>query len=181
MRRKSTASSSCAAAMCALACAAILFSIGCGKSPVPANDAGKTPAKKAATTPSQQTPAAFSAPRSTAFLSIFSTENPRDPFNPQIKPKVATAAVLTGPQGDAEAPQVIAAIQNGFQGIFASGDERELMVHGVLMRENRESTVTVPINGQLRKLKVKALKIYRNAAELQVEGLSQKVTVPKAR
>jgi hypothetical protein len=49
------------------------------------------------------------------------------------------------------------------------------------MRENRESTVTVPINGQLRKLKVKALKIYRNAAELQVEGLSQKVTVPKAR
>jgi hypothetical protein len=49
------------------------------------------------------------------------------------------------------------------------------------MRENHEATVIVPVNGQHRKLKVKPLKIYRNAAELQVEGVPQAVTVPKPR
>lgn len=181
MRRLSTALNCSATAIAAAAVSVLLLCAGCGKSPSAANESGKTAAKKTSSAPLQQTAASVAAPRSKAFLSVFSTENPRDPFNPQLKSKAANAAVLTGPQTDVDAPQIIAAVQAGFQGIFGFGEDRELMVHGLLVRENRETTLTVPINGQLRKLKVKALKIYRNTAELQVEGLPQTITVPKIR
>lgn len=140
----------------------------------------KTGATKTSTTPVAQTPPTIAAPFTNKFISTFSTENARDPFNPQIKPKGASGPVMTGPQSEMEQPQLLAAIHAGFQGIFGSGDQRLLMVHGVLMPENRETTVVVAIGGQQRRLKIKAVKIYRNAAELQVEGLTQTVTVPKA-
>ena len=164
----------------ASALAAGLLCAGCGKAPAAADNTGKTAAKKTSTTAGAQAQAKVAAAPANAFLSSFSTDYPRDPFHPQIKPKAAVATPLKGPAGDAEAPQVTAAIQAGFQGIFASGGEREVMVHDVLLAENREKTMTVFVNGQPRKLKVKAVKIYRTAAELQVEGLSQTVTVPKA-
>ena len=141
---------------------------------------GKTGATKASTTPAAQTPPLVAAPFTNKFLSTFSVDNPRDPFHPQVKARSASGPVLTGPQSESEQPQVVAAISAGFQGIYGSGDERLLMVHGVLMPENRETTIVVPVGGQPRRLKVKAVKIYRNAAELQVEGLSQTVAVPRA-
>lgn len=140
----------------------------------------KTGATKTSTTPAAQTPPGIAAPFTNKFLSTFSVDNPRDPFHPQAKPKTSSGPVLTGPQSESEQPQVLAAIQAGFQGIYGSGDERLLMVHGVLMPENRETTIVVPVGGQPRRLKVKAVKIYRNTAELQVEGLSQTVAVPRA-
>jgi hypothetical protein len=139
----------------------------------------KTGATKTSTSPAAQTTPAVAAAFTNKFLSVFSTENPRDPFNPQVKPKSGSQPVLTGAQGDLQQPALLAAIQAGFQGIFGGADERLLMVHGVLMPENRETTVVVPVGGQQRRLKIKAVKIYRNAAELQVEGLSQIVAVPK--
>jgi hypothetical protein len=141
---------------------------------------GKTGATKTSTTPAPQTPAPIAAPFTNKFLSVFSTDAPRDPFNPQSRPKSASQPVLTGPQSELEQPALLAAIQNGFQGIFGGAEERLLMVHGVLMPENRETTIVVPVGNQKRRLKVKAVKIYRNAAELQVEGLSQIVAVPRA-
>jgi hypothetical protein len=180
MRRNSTDLIGRGSIIFASALAAALLCAGCGKSPAPANNTAKTAAKKTSTTPAAQTPAKLSAAPANAFLSVFSTDYPRDPFHPQIKPKAATPTALTGPPGDAEAPQISAAIQAGFQGIFGAGAEREVMVHDVLLAENREKTMTVFVNRQPRKLKVKAVKIYRTAAELQVEGLSQLVTVPKA-
>jgi hypothetical protein len=141
---------------------------------------GKTGATKTSTTPAAQTPPAVAAPFTNKFLSTFSVDNPRDPFHPQAKRKTSSTPVLTGPQSESEQPQVVAAISAGFQGIYGSGDERLLMVHGVLMPENRETTIVVPVGGQPRRLKVKAVKIYRNTAELQVEGLSQTIAVPRA-
>ena len=140
----------------------------------------KTGATKTSTPPAAQTTPVVAAPFTNNFLSTFSSDNPRDPFNPQVRPKSASQPVLTGAQGDLQQPALLAAIQAGFQGIFGGTDERLLMVHGVLMPENRETTVVVPVGGQQRRLKIKAVKIYRNAAELQVEGLSQIVAVPKA-
>src|SRR5262245_30962593 len=104
---------------------------------------GKTGATKTSSAPAPQTPPAIAAPFTNKFLSTFSVENPRDPFHPQSKPKSSSGPVLTGPQSESEQPQVLAAIQAGFQGIFGSGDERLLMVHGVLMPENRETTIVV--------------------------------------
>ena len=140
----------------------------------------KTGATKTSTTPAPQTTPPVAAPFTNNFLSTFSSENPRDPFNPQSRPKGASQPVLTGAQGDLQQPALLAAIHAGFQGIFGGADERLLMVHGVLMPENRETVVVVPVGGQQRRLKIKAVKIHRNAAELQVEGLSQIVAVPKA-
>src|ERR1051325_242894 len=181
MRHHSTPMIRHAAVVCAGAFAAILLLAGCGKAPAAQNESVKTGVKKTSTTPPpQQTAAKTAAAPKTAFLSVFSTDNPRDPFHPQIKPKAAATPVIAGVPSDIEAPQLIAAVQNGFQGILASTDERELLVYGVLLRENQQATITVSLKGQQRKLKVKALKIYRNAAQLQVEGLPQPVTLPKA-
>jgi hypothetical protein len=141
---------------------------------------GKTGATKTSTQPAAQTAPAVAAPFTNKFLSTFSVDNPRDPFHPQVKAKPSSGPVLSGSPSESEQPAVVAAISAGFQGIYGSGDERLLMVHGVLMPENRETTIVVPVGGQPRRLKVKAVKIYRNAAELQVEGLSQVIAVPRA-
>ena len=163
-------------------CLAVLF-ILIGNEAYSASDvpAGKTPAKKTSTQAAPVDVGPILPPPTNISLSKFSTDNPRDPFHPQIKPKNAGPTVLAGPQGEAELPTMIAAVQAGFQGIYGAGDDRELLVYGVLLRENHETSVVVPVNGQQRKLKVKALKIFRNFAELQVEGVPQKVTVPKPR
>jgi hypothetical protein len=181
MRRTYTVSIRPASAAVA-SCLAALF-ILIGNKAYSASDlpAGKTPAKKTSTAAIPQATIKIPPPPTNIFLSTFSTENARDPFHPQIKPKAPAATVLAGPQGETEQAQVAGAVQAGFQGIYGTGDDRVVMVHGVLVPENRETPITVPINGQPRKLKVKALKISRNVAELQVEGLSQVITVPKAR
>jgi hypothetical protein len=142
---------------------------------------GKTPAKKTSTTPPAQASVTVPPLPTNTFVSVFSTDNPRDPFHPNIKSKRASQPVLTGVPGDLDQSQLVTVVQNGFQGIYGTGDERLLMVHGMLMPENRETTIVVSVNGQQRKLKVKALKIYRNTAQVQVEGLPQPITVPKAR
>jgi len=181
MRRNSTALIERSPLKFAAVLMAVLFGAGCGKPAAPANNASGTPAKKTSSAAVAQTPAKVAGAPANAFLSVFSTDNPRDPFHPQIKPKSTAPTVLTGPPVDAEAPQIIASIQGGFQGIFGLQGEREVMVHDVLLPENREKTVSVFVNGQIRKLKVKAVKIYRTTAELQVEGISQLIAVPKNR
>jgi hypothetical protein len=143
--------------------------------------AAKTPAKKTTSAAAPAATFAVPPPPTNIVVSVFSTDNPRDPFHPQNRAKSPSATALAGPQGEAEQGQTATALQAGFQGIYGSGEDRELLVYGVLLRENHDATVIVPINGQQRKLKVKALKIYRNAAELQVEGVPQPVTVPKPR
>jgi hypothetical protein len=170
-----------AAAMAVCVLGAWILTILCETHAASDSTAAKTAAKK---TSIPATPAATFAvppPPTNIFVSVFSTDNPRDPFHPQNKPKAAAATVLSGPQSEVEQSQVASAIQNGFQGIYGFGEDRELLVYGVLLRENREATVIVPVNGQPRKLKVKATKIYRNTAELQVEGVAQLITVPKTK
>ena len=139
--------------------------------------AGKTPAKKTVSQPVAETPPPLAAPFTNKFLSTFSAENPRDPFHPQLKPKASSQPVLTGVSAEGDHSRLISAIQAGFQGIYGTGEERVVMVHGVLVPENVETTIVV----QGRKLKVKALKVFRNAAELKVEGLAETVQVPKTR
>jgi hypothetical protein len=171
------------AAKSALICmVALLFAAICGDLQAASNSpAAKTPAKKTSTTAAPAATFAVPPPPTNIVVSVFSTDDPRDPFHPQNKPKAASATVLSGVQSEMEQPAIVSAVQAGFQGIYGAGEDRELLVYGVLMRENHEATVIVPVNGQHRKLKVKPLKIYRNAAELQVEGVPQAVTVPKPR
>src|ERR1051325_6431729 len=94
---------------------------GCSKGDSTTNPkAGKTPAKKTSTAPAAQTGLAIAPPPTNIFLSVFSTDNPRDPFHPKIKPKTASQPILTGVGGDSDPSQLVAALQAGFQGIFGS-------------------------------------------------------------
>jgi hypothetical protein len=137
-----------------------------------------TGAQKPATSAFAQTSGAPGS-KSNLYLSVFSTEDPRDPFNPNLRVKAAATTVVAGVDSDADAAAIIAAVQSGFQGIFGSPEARELMVHGVLLRENGRGTIVVPVNGRNRQVKVHATRIYRSAAELQIEGVAQTVTVPR--
>jgi len=169
--------------MLAAALAMCLGICGCGKPASPANNVGAkmaaAGAKKTSTTPASETAALGVKPPAGAFVSVFSTNNPRDPFHPALKPKTPTATASTGPERETDAAQLTATLQAGFQGIYGSSEDRELLVYGVLMREKRDATVSIP--GLNRKVKVRPLHIYRNSAELQVEGLPQPITVPKTR
>lgn len=161
----------------ALLCAGLLG--GCGKAPTPAENVGPKMNKTAAKT---DAPAAVEATvSSNLFLSAFSTNDPRDPFNPKVKPKSAATVQQAAAEKEQEQTQLVAALHAGFQGIYGSAEARELYLHGVPLRERRETVVTIPVAGQQRRLRVRPVKIYRNAAELQVEGMSQTVTIPKAR
>lgn len=186
MRRSSTTSVRTAAAAVGI-CVAMACALGNWTAQAAATNAAtaKTPAKKTSTQASTPPPAQPTGPvmplPPRKNLSAFSTDDPRDPFHPQIHPKAAAATVLAGPQSEAEQPALITAIQAGFQGIYGSGEDRDLLVYGVLLRENHEAVVVVPVSGQQRRLKIKALKVFRNYAELQVEGVPQKITVPKTR
>jgi hypothetical protein len=165
------------------ALAACVLLCGCGKAKPAADNAGAkmTGAQKPSTTPSSQTSVASAiTPSANRFLSVFSTENARDPFNPKAHPRGAVSATVAGVDGETDPNQLAAAVQAGFQGIFGSPDARELMVHGVLLRENRQGTITVPVNGRNRQIKVRPTRIFRNTAELQVEGVPQIVALPKA-
>src|SRR5688500_5074292 len=69
----------------------------------------KTGATKTSTSPAPQTSPPVGAPFTNKFLSSFSTDNPRDPFNPGLKPKSASQPVLTGPQSALDQPALLAA------------------------------------------------------------------------
>jgi hypothetical protein len=137
-----------------------------------------TGASKTSTSPSSQTTGALT-PKSNLYLSVFNTDDPRDPFHPSSRSKTAATAALAGVDAETDVLQLITSVQSGFQGIFGSPEARELMVHGVLLRENARGTIVVPVNGKNRQVKVQATRIYRNAAELKIEGVAQTVTIPK--
>jgi hypothetical protein len=80
-----------------------------------------------------------------------------------------------------EPNQIVSALEAGFTGTVGSGDERVALVYGVLLQNERETTLTLNVGGAPRRVKVKPLRISRNAVELQVEGIPQPVTITKRR
>ncbi len=158
---------------------------GCGGSaPTPPDgNLGAKMAKPSAASPGGAAMSGGSlAARSNLFVSVFSTNEARDPFNPRMKPKSPETVAQAAVAQQVEQNQLVTALQRGFQGIYGNAvDGRELYLYGVMLREKRESILAVPVDGEIRNIRVRPVKIYRNAAELQVEGLAQTVTLPRAR
>jgi hypothetical protein len=162
-------------------CAAL---IGCGGKEAPAPDA-TAPAKSS----SAPKPAALGAPstasaatsalaaRAPQFLSVFSTNDPRDPFHPKVRPKMAATAVNTAARTEAGPGDIIAALEAGFKGTFGPQTERLALIHGAVVEQNLETTLTLPIKGGMRRVKVKPVRILRDTVEMQVEGVPQLVTL----
>lgn len=170
-----------------VACVALLSVglAGCGGKAVDSTPKAKAPAAKtgtaAKTAPSIGTTGAGAGTgaKPAQFLSVFSKDDPRDPFHPKLKPKVA--AVGTQANAQPEPNQIVAALEAGFEGTVGSGDEYVALVYGVLLEKQRETTLTLNVGGAPRRVKVKPLKILRNAVELQVQGIPQPVTITKRR
>jgi hypothetical protein len=163
--------------------AACVALVGCGGSKeTPAAPAGKsTAAAKATGTPA---PSPTAAPASTnrppQFLSVFSTTDPKDPFNPRAKPKAAasTTATNTAPAVQMVGPQdIIAAIETGFTATLGGTTDRIALVHGLPLEQNRDTTLTITVLGSQRQVKVRPVRILRDAMEARVEGLPNVVTL----
>jgi hypothetical protein len=176
-------------ARAAMAACGLLISVGlagCGKGE--GADAGKKPntgpaktGTAAKTAPSIGTGAAGTGAgaKPVKFLSVFSTNDSRDPFHPKLKPKAVAAA--TQANAVPEPNQIVSALEAGFSGTVGSGDEYVALVYGVLLEKNRETTLTLNVGGAPRRVKVKPLRIFRTTVELQVEGIQQPVTITKRR
>lgn len=176
--------SRCKARSAELACAALLALVlaGCGDAPgaVQKVNAAQPKAGAAAkTAPSNGAPGANGATalKPPQILSVFSTNDARDPFHPKLKPKIATASAQQNAQP--EPNQIVTALEAGFSGTAGTGDDRVALVYGVLLENQRETTLTLYVGGTQRHVKVKPLRILRNAVELQVEGVPQPVTITK--
>lgn len=155
----------------------VFLTAGCGGTPAPA-ELARTAKKPATPAPE----VVISTKRPAEFMSVFSTENPRDPFNPQAKPKKAAAQTPQQAVVEKEADErsIQMALQAGFKGIYGTATEREVVIYGAFLREKSTATITVPVNGQPRVLKIRAVKISRTVAELQVDGLPQPIAVTRA-
>jgi len=157
--------------------------VGCGKPKSAADNVGPKMAGGAKPKAGMDSGAVsvVSTAKPPQYISHFSTNDLYDPFNPQAKPVGPVSAAEKAAQNQSTQIQTVSELQKGFQGIFGSSGGHEVMVHGVLLRENHEAIVPISINGERRRVKVTPVRIYRNTAELKVEGLAQTVTVPKPR
>ncbi len=140
--------------------------------------------KKPATPTSAPAPATVASAktigRPSEFLSLFSTNDPRDPFHPKSRPKTAPTAQETKAAIESEVGAVEKAVQAGFSQIISFGESKILVLFGQLLEEGKEKTFTVNVSGNPRKMRIKAMKILRNTAELKIEGIPQVVSVTKA-
>jgi hypothetical protein len=182
MQRKTT--SRCKARSAEWACAALLALVlaGCGDAPgavQKVNAAQPKTGAAAKTAPSNgaSSAGAASAAKPPQILSVFNTNDTHDPFHPKLKPKIATASAQQNAQP--EPNQIVSAIEAGFSGTVGAGEERVALVYGLLLEKQRETTLSLNVGGTLRHVKVKPLRILRNAVELQVEGVPQPVTITK--
>ncbi len=159
-----------------------LLLAACGKKDATGNlgakMAGGAAKKPAAATAPASAPATSALSRPAEYLSMFSTNDPRDPFHPKVKIKSAQAAAAST---ENEPTQISKALETGFQGIYGSLEDRVALIYGILLQEKKEAFVNVPMEGKVKRVKIKALRILRNAVELQVEGVPQVVTLTKAR
>jgi hypothetical protein len=152
---------------------------GCGGKEAPASKPApaKSSGAAAKTTAMNEASAVTAMPaRPEKFLSIFSTNDVRDPFHPKLKPKAAaTANVPENPQTLAEELQK--ALAAGFKGIYGTADEKMALVYDVLLVPQREFVINVPLSSGVRRFKVKATKILRTSVEMQVEGIPQPIII----
>jgi hypothetical protein len=156
-----------------------LFLAACSK-PETTADAKAAP-KKAAAPATAPMSATNQMGRPGQFLSVFSTNDARDPFHPKAKKKIVGATGSTAVAAVNEQDEVVKAVQKGFDAIYTFGKDRELVLFGVPFAENVEQAVSVPIGGAVRRLKIKPIRILATRAELKVEGVPQVVVVTRQR
>lgn len=150
---------------------------GCGGKEAPADTPARSGASAKAVSPTATDTATAATTRPPQFMSMFSTTDPRDPFNPKVKPKLTTSTT-TAPAAPTIGPaDIIAAVEAGFRGTFGLATERIALVHGLSLEQNRETTLTITLQGAQRRVKVRPIRILRDAMEAQVEGVPNVVTL----
>jgi hypothetical protein len=152
--------------------------IGCGGGDKSANQPAAITASTAAKTgtPALDAPAANS-PRPAQYVSVFSTNDVRDPFFPHLKAKAPTVAANTAAAPPVGPNDIIAALEAGFKATIGPPSDRIALLYGWQLEQNRETTVTLTVQGAPRRVKVKPLRILRDAMEAQVEGIPNVVTL----
>ena len=154
--------------------------IGCGAKETPTAPSGKSSATaKAAGTPAPSPDAATAAvtARPPQYVSVFSTTDPKDPFNPKVKPKATTTAANTAPVQTIGPQDIIAALEAGFTGTFGAPTDRIALVHGLTLEQNRDTTLIITMHGTQRRVKVRPIRILRDTMEAQVEGVPNVATL----
>jgi hypothetical protein len=152
--------------------------VGCGggdKSAAPSAAKSSSTAAKTGT-PAPGDPAA-SVPKQAQYISTFSTTDVRDPFFPHLKAKAPTVAANTTAAPPVGPNDIIAALEAGFQATMGPPSDRIALLYGWQLEQNRETIVTVTVQGAPRRIKVKPLRILRDAMEAQVEGIPNAVTL----
>lgn len=127
--------------------------------------------------PNAASVAATVAARPPQLMSVFSTTDPKDPFNPQLKPKSTAITTPTQAAPAAGPKDIIMALEAGFRGTLGPPTERIALIHGTALEQNRETTVTITLLGAQRRIKVRPTRILRDTMEAQVEGIPNVVTL----
>ena len=163
----------------AAALAISLLLAACGKAPTPADNAG--PKMKAGAAKAAPTPVEPILTRSNLFISYFSTNEPRDPFNPKARPKQAPTAMSAAVEKKMEQDSLVLALQKGFAGVYGGSGTYFAVLNDEILEVKKDTILSLVINGERKRLKVRPLKILPGVAELSVEGVAQPVIVRAGR
>lgn len=156
-----------------------LLLAACGKAPKPADNVG--PKMKAGAAKAAPTPAESLLSKSNIFISYFSTNEPRDPFNPKARPKQAPTVMSAAAEKKMEQDSLVLALQNGFAGVYGGSGTYFAVVNDEILEVKKDTILSLVVNGERKRLKVRPLKILPGVAELSVEGVAQPVIVRAGR
>ncbi|MDX1952440.1 MAG: hypothetical protein SFY81_09655 [Verrucomicrobiota bacterium] len=154
--------------------------LGCGKSAdTTATTTPKTAAKPlpvAAVETATATLSTLPSPKS-----VFETNNPgKNPFFPNSAPAAQKQQPGEAPKAAAPKANLASLLQEGFQGIFGTANERMALIHNVVVEMNKETIIPMTIDGKRQDVRVRPVRILKNSVTLTVAGDSQPITLTMA-
>ena len=154
----------------------VLLVLGCSsKSPSEAAPEGKTTVAKAKTnakgTVRQEKSVAAEPPAKSVFNA---SHTARDPFFPGAKKAVVETTTSSQPK---TAVDVIALLQQGFQGVIGAGEKRIALINNIMLEPGRQTEIPVGHAADKRNVPVRCREVSRDSVLLEVQGYAQPIRI----
>lgn len=160
--------------------AAVMFAgHGCGSKPAATPPSARPPAAKATGREAEpEAKKSVSSLRST-FVVPPSSKNPFFPSSTRvIDPGTrAPAAVVAGRPAESSGNALALALQGGFQGIVGVGVDRVALINNSTLELDRDTWLSVVLDGREQKIRARATKISRSSITLLVNGQPQPIVL----
>ncbi len=158
--------------------AGLLAASGCGsKPPATAPAPARPPAAKAGVAAAEVKKPASSV--QSVFVASSNSKNPFFPGSSRISDAVVRAATEpeSGRKQETTGNALMLALQAGFQGIVGVGVDRVALINNATLELDRDTWLSVVLDGHEQKVRVRATKIMRGSITLLINGQPQPIVL----